>query len=101
MADPIAPHPIPYRAWFKQLSGPRRPLTPGSRFVSGISQSVKESPEVTEALSDSFPCTSHVLKPFVPFTTRNPRTFSSSHLAHTTATSASDLLVIHIFSPFK
>src|SRR6266852_4887184 len=35
------------------------------------------------------------------FLHRKPRIFSSSHLAHTTATSAIEPLVIHIFSPFR
>src|SRR4029077_2376940 len=73
----------------------------GKRFSSGISQSLKDNPEVTEARSDHFPCTSQALNPGVPFSTRKPRTLSSSALAHTTATSAIDPLVIHIFSPFK
>src|SRR6267143_358577 len=92
---------MPYRAGFKQLSGPFKPTTPGKRFSSGISQSLNDNPEVTEARNDHFPCTSHALNPGVPFSTRNPRTLSSSALAHTTATSAIDPLVIHIFSPFK
>src|SRR6267378_668522 len=92
---------MPYRAWFKQLSGPFNPTTPGKRFSSGISQSVNASPDVTEARSDHFPCTSQVLNPGVPFSTRNPRTLSSSPLAHTTATSAIEPLVIHIFSPLR
>src|SRR5947208_8366733 len=58
-------------------------------------------PEVTEARSDHFPCTSQALNPGVPFSTRNPRTLSSSALAQTTATSAIDPLVIHIFSPLS
>src|SRR5207244_6505314 len=100
-AAPRAPHPIPERAWFKQLSGPCRPTTPGRRFSSGISQSVKANPEVTEARRDHSPWTSQALNPGVPFSTRNPRTLSSSALAHTTATSAIDPLVIHIFSPLS
>src|SRR5277367_7061347 len=71
-------------------------LTPGKRFSSGISQSVKARPEVTEARNDHLPWMSQVLKPGVPFSTRNPRIFTSSHLAQTTATLASDPLVIHI-----
>src|SRR4029077_21176416 len=73
----------------------------GKRFSSGISQSLKDNPEVTEARSDHFPCTSQALNPGVPFSTRNPRTLSSSVFAHTTATSAIDPLVIHIFSPLR
>src|SRR4030088_3399843 len=77
------------------------PTTPGSKFSSGISQSTNANPEVTEARSDHFPCTSQVLNPGALFSTRNPRILSSSVLAHTTATSAIDPLVIHIFSPFN
>ena len=41
------------------------------------------------------------LKPGMPFSTRKPLTLSSSVRAHTTATSASEPLVIHIFEPFR
>src|SRR5690349_4331005 len=54
-----------------------------------------------DARSDHLPCTSQALKPGVPFSTRKPRIFSSSHLAQTTATSAMEPLVIHIFSPLR
>src|SRR5437667_12427869 len=74
---------------------------PGSKFASGISQSVNDNPEVTEARRDHLPWTSQAFKPGVPFSTRKPRTLSSSALAHTTAMSARAPLVIHIFSPFK
>src|SRR5437879_5603504 len=74
---------------------------PGSKFASGISQSVNDNPEVTEARRDHLPWTSQAFKPGVPFSTRKPRTLSSSALAHTTAMSAREPLVIHIFSPFK
>ena len=59
------------------------------------------SPEVTEARSDHLPCTSQALNPGVPFSIRNPRTTPSSVLAHTTAISAMEPLVIHIFSPLS
>src|SRR5215469_8182523 len=74
---------------------------PGSKFASGISQSLSDNPEVTEARNDHLPWTSQALNPRVPFSTRKPRTLSSSALAHTTAMSASEPLVIHIFSPFR
>src|SRR5580658_2831455 len=64
-------------------------------------QSVIASPLVTDARSDCLPWIAQALNPGVPFSTRNPRIFSSSHFAQTTATSAIDPLVIHIFSPFK
>jgi hypothetical protein len=57
---------------FRQPSGPFRPVTAGSIFSSGISQSVKPGPEVTDARSDHLPCTSQALKPGVPFSTRKP-----------------------------
>src|SRR6266436_3920195 len=66
-----------------------------------MAQSLNERPEVTEARSDHLPWTSQALKPGVPFSTRKPRILSSSVLAQTTATSASEPLVIHIFSPFR
>src|SRR5580700_9968109 len=81
--------------------GPSDPATPGSKFDAGILQSVIAKPEVTEARSEYFPCTSQALYPGMPFSTRNPRITSSSHFAQITATSAIDPLVIHIFSPFK
>src|ERR1700758_3945944 len=66
-----------------------------------MAQSLNDKPEVTEARSDHLPWTSQALKPGVPFSTRKPRIFSSSHLAQTTATSAMEPLVIHIFSPLS
>src|SRR6202041_3528476 len=60
-----------------------------------------ERPEVTEARSEYFPCTSQALKPGVPFSTRKPRIFPSSHFAQIKATAASEPLAIHIFLPFK
>src|SRR5208337_2386555 len=101
MAAPSAPQPMPKRAWLRQLSGPRRPVTPGRRFASEISQSESERPEVTEARNDHLPWTSHAVKPVAPFSTRKPRTFACSHFAQTTETSAREPLVIHIFSPLR
>jgi hypothetical protein len=40
-------------------------------------------------------------KPGMPFSTRKPLILPSSVRAHTTATSASEPLVIHIFEPFR
>src|SRR5258708_29611043 len=76
-------------------------MTLRKRFSCGISESEKDKPEVTDARSDHLPWTSEALKPGVPFSTRKPRIFSSSHLAQTTATSAMEPLVIHIFSPLS
>ena len=41
------------------------------------------------------------LKPGMPFSTRKPLTLPSSLRAHTTATSAREPLVIHIFEPLS
>ena len=54
---------------------------------------------MTLARSESLPCISGALKPGVPRSTRKPLTWSSSLRAHTTATSAIEPLVIHIFEP--
>jgi hypothetical protein len=40
-------------------------------------------------------------KPRVPASTKKPRTMSSSSFAHTSATSAIGLLVIHILAPLR
>src|SRR6185369_4570680 len=66
----------------------------------GIRQSVNERLDVTEARSDHLPWMSDVANPGVPFSTRNPRILPSS-FAHTTATSAIEPLVIHVFSPLR
>src|SRR6266481_5862626 len=65
--------------------------------------SCKERPEVTEARKDHLPCTSSALKPGRLVSTKKPRTrlLCSSDLAHTTATSAMEPEVIHIFSPLR
>src|ERR1700740_456513 len=66
-----------------------------------MAQSDMDKPEVTEARRDHLPCTPQALNPRVPFATRKPRILWSSPLAHTTATSAREPLVIHIFSPLR
>src|ERR1700730_17926621 len=101
MEAPSAPHPIPKRDLLRHPSGPFKTRTFGSKFSSRISQSANDNPDVTEARSAHLPCTSQILNPGLVFSTRKPRISSSSHLAHTTATSAIDPLVIHIFSPFN
>src|SRR5215467_7676554 len=65
--------------------------------------SCSDNPEVTEARSDHLPCTSWALKPGALVSTRKPRMrlLSSSDFAQTSATSAIDPEVIHIFSPFR
>ena len=70
-------------------------------MASGTSTLSSTSSLVTEARSESLPCITGALKPGVPFSTRNPLTLPSSFLAQTTATSASDPFVIHIFEPFR
>src|SRR5689334_23225682 len=103
MAAPIAPHAMPYRAWFRHISGDFNPSLLGMSADAGTRQSFIESDEVTLARNDHLPCTSSVRKPGVFVSTRKPRTLPpcSSLLAQTTATSAIDPEVIHIFSPFR
>lgn len=49
---------------------------------------------VAEALRENFPSIFGVARPFMPRSKMKPRTFPSSHLAHTTAMSATGELVI-------
>src|SRR5947209_17001477 len=65
---------------------------------SGTRQSLKERLAVMDARIDIFPCSSDDVNPGVPLSTRNPRIPSSAR-AHTTAISAMEPLVIHVFSP--
>src|SRR5207248_4790160 len=99
IAAPTAPQAMPYRAWFRHISAFFRPSVLGNRLHAGTRTSCIENPEVTEARSDHLPCTSSALKPERSVSTRNPRTCppSSSTFAQTTATSAIDPEVIHIF----
>ena len=69
-------------------------LSAATRTLSSMSS------DVTEALSECFPFISGALNPGVPFSTRNPWTTPSS-FAQTTATSAIDPFVIHIFAPLR
>ena len=55
---------------------------------------------MTEARSESFFLITWVVNPGVPFGTRKPR-MPSSICAHTTATSATEPLIIHIFCPLR
>ena len=73
-------------------------MASGSIADSGSRTSSSSSSEVIDARSDIFLWMSWVVKPFVPRGTRNPRT-PSSVCAHTTAISAAEPLVIHIFCP--
>src|ERR1700733_8332756 len=97
-AAPIAPQPMPKRASLRHESGPRMPVTSGSAWLSGTRTESNDSSDVTDARSDNLLCTSDVVKPRVPRSTRNPRT-PASVIAQTTATSAIEPLVIHILVP--
>ncbi len=55
---------------------------------------------MTEARSENLCSISGAEKPGVPFSMRKPR-IPSGVMAHTTARSASEPLVIHIFEPFN
>src|ERR1700722_16747110 len=80
---------------------------PGSMLVEGTRTSSSERLLVLEAPSGHMPCVGPDLNPGRSVSMRNPRTLSAppspapSSFAHTTATSAIDPEVIHIFSPFK
>jgi hypothetical protein len=78
--------------------GPRIEATPGRAKASGTRTSSKTSSEVTEARSEALRWMRGAEKPFVSVGTTNPR-MPSSVRAHTTATSAIEPLVIHIFEP--
>src|SRR5438128_11559832 len=98
IADPMAPQAMPYRACVRHPSGYLMPFVSGRTLSAGMRQSSKKSCDVTEARSENLPMWSAVLKPAVPFSTRNPR-IDPSALAQTTATSAIDPFVIHDFAP--
>src|SRR6266700_3302876 len=89
---------MPYRASFRHDNGPR---SPRASWYDACLVSLKElrtSSEVTEARSDPLCLISGALKPGASAGTTNPR-MPSSVFAHTTATSAIEPLVIHIFRP--
>lgn len=71
-----------------------RPETFGSRFSWGTSTSSIRIMPVADALSENFPSILGVEKPFIPRSKMKPRTLPSSHLAHTTAMSATGEFVI-------
>ena len=91
---------MPNRASFKHDSGPRMPVTPGSTALAGRRTSSMTSSEVTDARSETFLWIAGAENPGVSVGTTKPRT-PSSVPAHTTATSATDPLVIHILVPFS
>src|SRR5579884_3534182 len=94
---------MPYRAWFKHISGDFNPPLSGSRLHSGILTSCIDNPDVTDARNDHLPWMSSALNPGRSVPTRNPRTRLSSFstFAQITAISAIDPDVIHIFSPLS
>lgn len=71
-----------------------RPETFGSRFSWGTSTSSIRIMPVADARSENFPSILGVDKPFIPRSKMKPRTLPSSHLAHTTAMSATGEFVI-------
>jgi hypothetical protein len=91
---------MPNRASFRQPSGPDRPRASGSIALAGSRTSSSTSSDVTDARSDIFCLISGAENPGVDVGTTKPRTPSSVR-AQTTATSATDPLVIHIFEPFS
>ena len=100
-AAPVTPQMIPKRASVRQPSGPLSPRTSGSIADAGTRTSSKINSLVIDARSEILWCTSCVVNPGVPFSTRKPRTPSSSVRAHTTATSEIEPLVIHILLPVR
>ena len=102
IAEPRAPHEMPYRACVRHERGPLRPSTPRT-LSAGTRTSSKASCDVTEARRDIFIRCSGAEKPFIPFSTRKPRTgpFLSPTFAQTTATSAIEPFVIQALAPFR
>ena len=84
----------------RQPNGPASPFTFGSRLSSGTNASSSTISPVIEARSDSLPSIVGVENPLVPRSTMKPRITPSS-FAHTTATSATGALVIHILAPLR
>ena len=74
--------------------------TPGSTAAAGSLTSVRTSSEVTDARRESLRWMLLATKPGVSVGTTKPRT-PSSVTAHTTATSATPPLVIHILVPLS
>ena len=99
----MAPQMMPKRASFRHESGPLSPRTSGNTAPAGRRTSSSTSSLVIEARSDILCLISGAEKPGVSVGTTNPRMppCSSPALAHTTATSAMDPFVIHIFEPFR
>ena len=91
---------IPNRASLRQPSGPPRPAAPGSTASAGSRRSSKTSSLVTLARRESFWWISLAEKPFESVGTTKPR-IRSSVRAHTTATSATEPLVIQSLVPLS
>ncbi|CAB4958293.1 unannotated protein [freshwater metagenome] len=94
----MAPKMMPKRASDRQPSGPLRPRTFGSMASAGRRTPSSTSSAVTDARSDIFLWMAEALNPGVSVGTMKPR-IPSSVCAHTTATSATVPLVIHILVP--
>src|SRR5215471_3412767 len=99
-AAPVTPQTMPNRASVRHDNGPRSPVTPGSTADDGSRTESRTSSEVMDARSDIFLWMSRAENPRVLRGTRNPR-MPSSVEAHTTAMSAMEPLVIHIFVPLS
>ena len=89
---------MPKRASSRHDNGPRRDCTPGSTASAGSRTPSSTSSEVTDARSESLPATLLAVKPGLSVGTRKPW-IPASVRAHTTARSAIEPLVIHIFVP--
>ncbi len=89
---------MPKRASLRQASGPDSPVASGSTAPPGSRTPSSTSSLVTEARSDILRWIIGAVKPGESVGTTKPR-MPSSVRAHTTATSATEPLVIHIFVP--
>ena len=97
-AAPIAPQRIPYRASFRHDNGPASPRTSGNAASWGSRTSSSTSSLVTDARKDILWWITGAENPGESVGTTKPR-MPSSVCAQTTATSATEPLVIHIFEP--
>src|SRR5680860_1548477 len=99
-AAPMAPQTMPKRASFRQDSGPFSPRTWGSTASAGRRTWSMTSSLVTEARSESLCLIADAEKPGELVGTTKPR-MPSSVCAQTTATWATEPLVIHILLPLS
>ena len=104
-AAPTAPKTMPNRASLRHDSGPRSPVTSGNTASAGNRTFSSTSSDVSEARSESLRVIGGAEKPAVSVGTTKPRMpllpSASSVRAQTTATSATEPLVIHILVPFS